>query len=323
MRDEVAVAIVNFNGGELLARCLAALAAQSYRDFRVIIVDNASSDRSLEAVHEYPDIQVIQLDRNVGFAAGNNIAIGASAGCRWIATLNPDAFPAPDWLERFIAATEANPQYAFFGCYMTAADEEGYMDGTGDVYHVSGFVWRRDHGVAVDRATVSAGEIFAPCAAAALYRADILREAGGFDESYFCYLEDVDLGFRLRLLGYRCGYAPDAVVAHWGSAITGRRSEFSLYYGHRNLVWTYFKNMPAPLFWIYLPQHLLANIAAVVRYSLRGQLRPVLRAKIAALRELPRVLKQRAEIQRRRRVGRGPLQAVMERRFWAPFIGRR
>ena len=97
------------------------------------------------------------------------------------------------------------------------------------------------------------GEIFAPCAAAALYRRAAFLEAGGFDEHFFCYMEDVDLGFRLRLLGYRCGYAPAAIVHHVGSGTTGARSPFTVYHGHRNLVWTYVKNMPTPWFWLYLP----------------------------------------------------------------------
>jgi len=96
-------------------------------------------------------------------------------------------------------------------------------------------------------------ETFSPCAAAALYRASALREAGPFDADYFCYSEDVDLGFRLRLLGYTCWYAPDSVAHHVGSAITGGRSDFTMYHGVRNGIWTYVKDMPGVLAWLCLP----------------------------------------------------------------------
>ena len=161
------------------------------------------------------------------------------------------------------------------------------------------------------------GEIFAPCAAAALYRRSTFLEVGGFDQDYFCYFEDIDLGFRLRLLGYHCRYVPDAVVLHVGSAVTGRRSSFSLYHGHRNLVWTYCKNMPALLFWIYLPQHLLLNLGTVAWFALRGQGIILLRAKWDALRGLPRCWRQRRVIQASRRISSWSLRQMMSHGLWA------
>jgi GT2 family glycosyltransferase len=165
--------------------------------------------------------------------------------------------------------------------------------------------------------------VFAPCAAAALYRRDALVKVGGFDESYFAYLEDVDLGFRLRLAGYRCLYVPDAVVRHVGSATTGgQRSDFSVYHGHRNLVWTYFKNMPWPLFWLYLPQHILLNFVSIVYFALRGQGRVILRAKWDALKGLPRILKERRRIQKSRRVSSSELRRVMTKGLLTPYLRR-
>jgi GT2 family glycosyltransferase len=164
--------------------------------------------------------------------------------------------------------------------------------------------------------------VFSACAAAALYHRDALIEIGGFDERYFCYHEDVDAGFRLRLRGYRCLYVPDAVVRHVGSASSGRKSDFATYHGHRNLVWTFFKNMPATLLAVYLPQHFVFNFASILWFSARGQARAILRAKRDALRGLPQVLRERGDVQRHRRIGARALRSAMARGWLTPYISR-
>ena len=309
----VAVLIVNYNSGRMLARCLEALARQTWRDFHVVVVDNASRDGSADGMDaRYSGVTLVRANANLGFAAGNNLALKHVRGARWIALLNPDAFPEPDWLAHFVAAAEGEPGYSFFGCRMLLADTPELLDGTGDTYHVSGASWRRDHGVAAERGVEEPGEIFAPCAAAALYSRAALEEVGGFDERYFCYHEDVDLAFRLRLRGYRCRYVPRAVVHHVSSGITGRRSDFATYHGHRNLVWTYVKDMPGLLFWLLLPLHLALNLLSIAVCTLRGQLGVILRAKRDALAGLPAALEQRREIQAGRKAGIGALLAVMD-----------
>lgn len=311
-RATVAVVVVNFNGGALLDKCLAALRRQTFSAFRAIVVDNASSDGSVDGIEQrYPEVKVIRLKHNVGFAAGNNAGAAAAAGCEWVACLNPDAFPAPDWLARLIAGADAQPQFSFFGCRLVQAEHPDRLDGTGDVYHVSGLAWRRDHLQSIGEATLEGGEIFAPCAAAALYRRADLLAVGGFDESYFCYFEDIDLAFRLRLAGRRCRYVPDAVVHHVGSAITGAQSDFTVYHGHRNLVWTYFKNMPGSLLWRYLPQHLLLNLASILVFAARGRAGVICRAKWDALKGLGRVLRERKAVQAGRRVNASALRSAM------------
>jgi GT2 family glycosyltransferase len=308
---KIAVIIVNANTGEHIARALESLAAQTLAPARVIVVDNASTDGSPDAIAKrFPSVELIRLDRNVGFAAANNLAVRAAEDCEWVALLNPDAFPLTDWLTALARAIERHPEYAFFGSRLVSAAQPSVLDGTGDVYHVSGLAWRRDHG---RPATVAprAGEIFSPCAAAALYRRDAFLEVGGFDESYFCYFEDSDLAFRLRLAGHHCLYVPDAVVHHVGSVTAGRLSDFTVYHSFRNLVWTYAKNMPSPLVWVYLPQHVVATGLTLAWFGLRGQGRLVLNSKRDALRELPRVLAQRQTIQRARKASARELRRAM------------
>jgi GT2 family glycosyltransferase len=307
------VIIVNWNGGRYLGQCLRALQAQTRAPERIIVVDNASTDGSAESiVREFPQITVIRNQDNLGFAAANNLAIRHVAPSAWVALLNPDAFPAPDWLEALERATHEFPECSFFGSRMLRANEPQRSDGTGDCYHVSGLVWRRDRETPVARAHAVADEIFSPCAAAALYRRDAILEVGGFDEDFFCYLEDVDLGFRLRLAGHRCRYVPNATVYHVGSGLTGRHSDFSVYHGHRNLVWCYVRNMPGPLFWLYLPQHLLLNALTLVLLTARGQGKTVARAKWDALKGLPRALRKRRQQQRKTVANPWQLRRLME-----------
>ncbi len=310
--EAVCVLIVNYNGGAHLPRCLESLSRQTVRDFRVVVVDNGSSDGSADGIDgRYANVTLVRAGRNLGFAAGNNLALTHAGGAEWIALLNPDAFPEPEWLERMMLAAFAWPGFSFFGSRMLLADAPQLLDGTGDVYHASGMAWRRDHGVPTERGAAEAGEIFSPCAAAALYARAALDEAAGFDERYFCYHEDVDLAFRLRLLGHRCRFVPDAIVHHVSGGIAGRRSDFATYHGQRNLVWTYVKDMPGALFWLFLPLHLLMNAAAVAVCAARGQLGVVLRAKRDALRGLGAALAQRRAIQAARRAGSRELLAVM------------
>ncbi len=318
MRDSltIAVIVVNYNSGTMLARCLDALSKQNWTKFRTIVVDNASSDGSADVAEKLgPRVQLIRAGSNLGFAAGNNLALRSARDCDWIALLNPDAFPAPNWIECLVATVEAHPDFQFFGCLMRAADAPGLLDGTGDVYHVSGFSWRRDHGIAIEYAHVVPGEIFGPCAAAALYSRPALDEVGGFDESYFCYHEDVDLAFRLRLRGYRCWYEPTAIVDHIGSGISGKRSSFSTYYGHRNLVWTFVKNMPLALLLCLLPLHLIFTMISFVVCALRGQAGILFKAKLEAIKGLSAVWHSRKPIQATRKISSIALLSVMSLRL--------
>jgi GT2 family glycosyltransferase len=317
----ITIVVVNWNSGKLLERCLSALARQTLPPRRVMVVDNGSSDGSLSAIGDrYSSVQILTLGENIGFAAANNLAVAMIEDSDWVALLNPDAFPEPGWLAALWRAVQNYPDYAFFGSRMLKAGDPSRLDGTGDMYHVSGCAWRRDEGAPSAQNGLAHTEIFSPCAAAALYRRNVLQEAGGFDERYFCYFEDVDLGFRLRLAGYRCLYVPDAVVHHIGSATTGRRSDFAIYHGHRNLVWAFCKNMPWPLFWIYLPQHLMLNIASLLWFSLQGRARVIFRAKWHALRGLPDTWPQRRLTQSRRKISSRMVWQSMARGWLAPYL---
>ena len=299
----VAVLIVNWNSRNLLRECLRSLSAQTRPPDRVIIVDNNSSDDSLQVAGDLLNgAEVIRLQENAGFARANNIAAKAAGAVDALALLNPDAFPAAGWLAALVSAAESRPDVGSFASRMILETEPEFLDGAGDSYHPSGRAWRNGHRVRAREWPAGDQEVFAPCAAAALYRRTAFEAAGGFDEQYFCYFEDVDLGFRLRLRGLRCVCVHDAVVRHVSSGTTGYRSDFAVYHGERNAVWTFFKDMPGPLLLLYLPQHLALNAAALVYYPLRGQGRVVWRAKLDAVRGLPSILRRRAKVQTMRAV---------------------
>ncbi len=320
--SDVVVVIINFNSGTFLARSVAALEAQTYRGFTTIIVDNASTDDSVAVMQkQFPEVEVIRASRNHGFAGGNNLAIRTIRDCRWVALLNPDAFPEPNWLGNLIAATRAHREYSSFASQVVFDADSGLLDGAGDEYHLSGFAWRRMHQSPVTGAANSM-EVFAPSATAALYRKDVLDEANGFDERYFCYYEDVDLGLRLRLLGHRAFYVADAVVRHVGSGITGRRSAFVTYHTQRNRIWTYVKNMPAPWLWIFLPLHCFYQVVVIGLYTTQGQLGPALRGTLDAFRGMRRTLEGRRAVQDTRRVTFAELTRVMRRGILAPILRR-
>lgn len=316
-RPKVTVVIVNWNGAGFLKRCLNALADQSVPPHEIILVDNASTDDSVDIAASFPGMKLIRSPVNRGFAGGNNLAFAAaSPESEWIALLNPDAFADPAWLKSLLLAVERHPEYSAFGSKLVSANDPTVLDGTGDAYHPSGRVWRSGHGVPVSAVEDLECEIFSSCAAASLYRRDALDALGGFDEDYFCYVEDVDLGFRLRLAGHRCLYVPKSIVLHLGSATTGGQdSDFAVYHGHRNLVWTFVKNMPGVLFWLLLPLHLLLNFASLLLFSLRGRYALIARAKYHALLGLPGMWRKRRHIQRNRVATVAQIWHVLDKRW--------
>lgn len=306
------VLIVNYRSGGWLARCLDGLDAQGFRDFDVVVVDNGSGDGSIgpaRARAGRAGFTLVESAVNLGFAGGNNLAAARAAG-RWLVLLNPDAVAEPDWLARLADAVGRYPRAAAFGSTQISYDDPGRLDGVGDAYHVSGLGWRAGIGRPVAEVPPD-HPAFAVCAAAAAIRRDAFEAAGGFDERYFCYFEDVDLCFRLRLAGHEVVQLAGARVRHAGSAITGRTSDFAVFHGTRNRIWTFVKDMPGPLLALFLPLHLLMNAVILLRAAARGQLRPNLRGMAAALAGLPAVWRSRRQVQAARVVRSRPLLSLM------------
>jgi len=311
------IIILYWNNDQYIHTCLNSLDNQTFNDFELIILDNGSEkpfDKDLIREFSNRNIKFLQLPENIGFAAGNNLGVEHANG-EYVITLNADAFPEPDWLVNIQIAIEKYPN-CFFASKLLMANDPSRLDGVGDVYHFTGQVWRKYHNYTETSLQLSQKEVFSPCGAAAIYPKDAFEKVGGFDPDYFAYVEDVDLGFRLRLSGYQCIFLPEAVVHHVGSGSTGRRSDFSVYYGQRNLVLTFFKNMPGVLFWILLPFHILMNVITIFLSFFRKQEKVTIKAKLDAFKELPQMIKKRNPIQRNRSVSIVQLIKVMD---WNPI----
>lgn len=315
----VRVIVVNYNGARYLPRCLSALAGQFFTDFEAVIADNASTDGSADLPLPDERFRWLKLERNLGFAEANNRAAQGTAG-EFIATLNPDAFPEPGWLENLVDAARRHPDFAMFGSTQLREENVEILDGTGDRYFAPGMPWRANHGRPL-RHLPRAGEMFAPCAAAALYRTSWFTRANGFDAHYFCYCEDVDLAFRIRLLGGRAWQASDAIVRHVGAGVAGSDARFVRYYYARNRIRLFVKNMPNPLFALLLPLHGMLNLALLARALARGEFATA-SGMTAALRELPETLAARRQVQASRTIA---LPALMRVLSWSPlaWLGRK
>ncbi|HAT34475.1 MAG TPA: glycosyltransferase family 2 protein [Rhodospirillaceae bacterium] len=313
----ISVIVVNYNSGNNLIKCLKMLAAQNFEHFEAIVLDNGSSDGSFQtAIGEIKDnrFRFDKFECNLGFAAASNRGASLAQG-PWIACLNPDAFPEQDWLRELWRATQHFPDADMFGSVQILADQPGLLDGDGDVYFCLGLSWRGGYrqktGVALPD-----GEIFSPCAAAALYRRERFLSLNGFCEDFFCYMEDVDLAFRWRLAGGRAIQVSRAVVQHVGGASGGRPPTFARFHGVRNAIWTYFRNMPGPLFWLLLPGHAGLQIVLLAQGTCSGQFVATLSGILAAMRALPAIWRQRKKIQARATV---PPRQIYSTLDWNPL----
>ncbi len=248
----IAVLIVAYDSARHAARLAEALTAQTRKPDEIWVLENASPNAPVTEADLPYGAQLIISETNLGFAAGNNL-LARQTDADWLAFLNPDAFPEPDWIEQLLAATERYPDTDLFGSAQLAADAPGVLDGVGDVWFFGGIPYRSGYGKSLP--IPADGDVFAPCAAASFVRRSLFEALGGFDEDYFCYVEDVDLGFRARLAGARAIQLADAKVHHVGYGSSGRRSEFATYHGTRNRLWTWWKNTPGWLFWLTLPLH--------------------------------------------------------------------
>lgn len=284
------VIIVSYESADWLPQCLNGLATQTEQNFEVILVDNASQDGSAKTARDcnLERVRVIENKTNLGFAAACNQGAQQAEG-EWLVFLNPDTVPRPDWLSQVRLGQTRYPDVSVFSCAQYNLDDRSILDGVGDAYFGFGIPWRGGFGHPAS-ALPDEGECFSPCGAAAVIRRDLFIRADGFDEQFFCYCEDVDLGFRLRLMGENCIFLNKAAVDHKGSGVTGRYSEFTVYHGTRNRLWTYFKNMPLGLLILTLPGHILISVYLILKSMTNGRLGPTWRGLRDGIIGLPKII---------------------------------
>lgn len=266
---------------------------QTYPLFEIIFVDNMSSDGSVDYIKKsHPSVIIIENKVNLGFAKANNIGIQKAKG-ELIITLNNDTEAMPQWIEELVNVALSNEKAGICSSKMMLMSDHNLIDSTGLCISRSGACWDRGQYEIDTGKYESVEEVFGACAGAALYRKKMLDEIGLFDEDFFSYMEDVDIALRARLAGWKCLYAPKAVVYHYRGGTGGKVSDNTVYYGNRNIIWQPVKNFPAGLLILSLPWIIGRNIASVPFYILKGYGKAIIRSKIDAILGLRKMLNKR------------------------------
>ncbi len=323
----VSVIVLSWNGRGLLENCLRSLAAQDYRDFETIVVDNGSSDGTVEMLADsFADCRVIANSENKGFCQGNNQAIAVARG-ELIVLVNNDAEAAPEFLSRMVAAADLDPEFGMFAGRIMMFDQRDVFDSTGLLVYPDGVCRSRGWLERDEGQYDESDECLGPNGCAAMYRRAMLDDVGTFDERYFAYLEDLDLAMRGQLRGWRCRYVADAVVYHKKSMTSGYHSAFKASLVERNRIWNAAKLFPRRILFL-SPFYTLARYFAQGYAAATGQgiskgftrdysrfrLAKILgRAYIDAFRYLPEILVERRRIQKERRLGALAVFALMKR----------
>jgi GT2 family glycosyltransferase len=326
----ISVIVVNWNGLSLLDECFGSLSRQTWRNTEFILVDNGSTDGSRELLVSWSkrlsNAQAILLPTNTGFCAANNTAFARARG-EWIALLNSDAVAEPDWLEELVRYGDASRRIGMLACKILLQKPQGVIDKAGHLIYWDG--QNRGRGtMEVDVGQYNrAEEILWPDACAALYHRKVFEETGGFDETFFAFGDDADLGMRSRLLGWKAWYVPSAVVHHRHSASFGVYSPLKVMLVERNRILLAVKNFP----WLLLLQNpywttrrLFWNAYGVLRRrgsaarfvennGWRQMMINLSRSYFGALKLLPEALRKRRKIRRTRRLSNREMRMLLRR----------
>lgn len=311
---DVAVVVPNWNGARFLEDCLRSLTRQTERA-QVIVVDGASTDGSRQLVSErFGEVTLLALEGNLGFAGAVNRGIehALAGGVEFVALFNNDAVAESDWLQRLLSDARSHPDAGTVTSKLLL-DDRVHIDSTGDFYSSWGWAYPRGRDE-VDRGQYDSSpfrEVFCGSGGASLYRSAMLREVGLFDEDYFAYLEDQDLGFRAQLMGWKARYEPEAVAYHRLMGTSSTISNFGRYHAIRNCIYLYVKNVPHPLCWKYLPKFLTGLALMAANDVRRRRFRAIAGAYVDAARHLPAMLAKRRVVQAGRRVPVSYIDSVL------------
>jgi GT2 family glycosyltransferase len=324
----LSVIIPNWNGKRFLEDCMDSLKGQTFQNFETILVDNGSIDDSVEfAEKRYGDfIRIIRNDKNLGFTGGNNVGIQASKG-EYIVLLNNDTWVDPRWLEELAKATRFDPPIGMWGSKVCSYYQRDRIEGVGELIYWDGLCrargqYEQDHGQ-----YNAMEEILFPPGCGAMYRKSLLDRIGLFDEDFFTYADDSEIGIRARLAGWRCLYVPAAIVYHKNSGTAGQYSPLKAFYVERNRLWITIKYFPFPLLFLSIfftfYRFVFQAYGALTYRGAAGKfaknyspLRLVgilLKAYGSGFRSLPRMWKKRKELRPLRKVSYGEVISWFKR----------
>ena len=317
--NKVSIIVVNWNGERFLKDCLGALCDQTYANCEIILVDNGSSDNSVCLTRKnFPQVKIAALGVNKGFTGGNAAGLEIAQG-QYIALVNNDARADKAWLENILQPMLCDRSIGICASKLIF-ENSVILNSAGDGMTNAAVGFNRGFGK--DPALFNRADlVFSACGAAVLYRRRMLEEIGFLDDEFFLYDEDTDLSFRAQLAGWKCAYAPSAVVFHRSNATSGRLSDVHIYYHTRNLEFVWIKNMPIGLMLRFAHQKLLQEIGSFCYLCLRhGKWAPFFKAKRDALKMLPQMWEKRQALQARRRVSNAYLRSLMTSMFTWDFV---
>lgn len=322
----ISVVILNWNGIKVLEQCLSSLKGQTYVPLEIIVVDNASTDGSVDVVREeFPNVRLIVNERNLGFGGGNNIGIRAATG-RYIMMLNNDTRLDPRCIEELKRAIEKVDRFGACASKILLEYEDDLIDAAGIVVCPDGLSIGRGRLEKGDRYNEET-EVFFASDCACLYRREMLEDIGFYDEDFFAYADETDMGWRAHLAGWRCIYNPKAVVYHFHSASSGTYSSFKAFLVERNRIWVAVKSFPLSLllfgqcytFWRYLLQAYGAftGKGAAGRFtsdfSKMELVRVLVKVYLSLWEQFPLMLKKRREIQGKKRISNREVYQLIKR----------
>ena len=291
--SNVYVVIPNLNGEDYLEDCLDSLEKQTI-DVNIVVVDNGSTDDSLSVISAYPGIHVIKKSSNTGFTGGVNTGIeyALENGADAVALLNNDAAAEKDWLEQLMGEFD-NEEIGVATSKILLADGK-HIDSTGDFVTVWGVPFPRGRHEVDSGQYDDKPEVFGASGGASLYRAEMLKEIGLFDDDYFAYLEDVDISFRAQAAGWKVHYAPRAIVYHKLSQTSNALGkDFAFYHFVKNFMLLYARNMPLKLYLKYLPLFTIHLARLGAGSLLRRQITTFIKAVWAAIKLHPKTAAER------------------------------
>ncbi|MCJ1706107.1 glycosyltransferase family 2 protein [Microbacterium sp. VKM Ac-2923] len=308
----VAVIVPTWNGRDDLPGCLESLRRQSV-PVEIIVVENGSTDGSVEMLRDsYPDVTLLVQPVNLGFAGGVNVGLryALHRGHAFAALLNNDAVAEPTWVERLVEEMARDESVGMVASKFVTIDGSR-LDSTGECYSIWGLPFPRGRDEPRLDAYDTLPELFGASGGSTLYRADMLRDIGLFDEDFFAYFEDVDLSWRARLRGWRVRLAPAAVASHRIGATSGRIPGFTTYQTMKNLFWVVAKNVPRRYLATVVPRLALAYTLTFWRAVLRGNGVVAVKGVAVAVAKMPKKLGERRAIQRARRIDDETLRSML------------
>jgi len=325
-KELVSVIIPNWNGVKTIKKCLDSVLKQTYSDIEVIVADNDSKDDSADFIEkEFPKVRLVRNKENKGFPGGNNSAIKIAKG-KYYMMLNNDTEIMPNCIEKCVEAINENARYGACATKFLLNDEPDTVDAAGITIYRDGLSigrGRKEKAVKYDKKE----EVFFASDGACLYRKEMIDDIGLYDEDFFCYAEETDMGWRAQLKGWKCIYEPEAVVYHCHSASTGTYSPFKAFLVERNRLWVAVKNFPipillaGPLYTLY--RYVFQSFGALSgkgaagkfgeQFSKRELVSILFKVYISFLKTLPQTLRKRREIQARRVISNKEINEIFRK----------